>query len=285
MSTTKKTITLRLLAVILICITCLANFNITANAAVTCDIPVSRNVNGWVVPAGSSKQSSTELYLYPGDIVYFNFTYTPSSASMSFGLSTPSNKFRLFNTAAGSGVARYTMTINEEGVHKFKVRNNSSGQNVTVNGRYSTGCSYPFRSSYMATKISQSYSSSHYGMDIVASNPGDIKGYPIYSVGSGTVKVSTYSSSAGYYAVVVGKGGYTTRYLHMNSQPSVSVENAINESTLIGYVGNSGTSSGYHLHIDVNTVNGYYGGSASNNVNSSTTIDPKTLFPQISFTY
>lgn len=285
MSTTKKTITLRLLAVILICITCLANFNITANAAVTCDIPVSRNVNGWVVPAGSSKQSTTELYLYPGDIVYFNFTYTPTSASMSFGLTTPSNKFRLFNTSAGSGVASYTMTINEEGVHKFKVRNNSSGQNVTVNGRYSTGCSYPFRSSYMATKISQSYSSSHYGMDIVASTPGGIAGYPIYSVGSGTVKVSTYSSSAGYYAVVVGKGGYTTRYLHMNSQPSVSVESAINESTLIGYVGNSGTSSGYHLHIDVNTVNGYYGGSASNNVNSSTTIDPKTLFPQISFTY
>lgn len=284
MSTTKKTIALRLLAVILICITCLANFNITANAAVTCDIPVSRNVNGWVVSAGSSKQSSTELYLYPGDIVNFNFTYTPASASMSFGLLTPSNKFRLFNTTAGSGVARYTMTINEEGVHKFRVRNNSSGQNVTINGRYSTGCSYPFRSSYMATKISQSYSSSHYGLDIVAATAGAIAGYPIYSIESGTVKVATYSSTAGYYAVVVGNGGYTTRYLHMNSDPKVSVNDVITQSTLIGYVGTSGTSTGYHLHLDVNTVGAYYGGSGSNNVNYNTTIDPKPLFPQISFT-
>lgn len=265
-----KTIRLRLLAVILICITCLANFNITANAAVTCDIPVSRNVNSWVVPAGSSKQSSTELYLHPGDIVYFDFTYTPASVSMSFGLLTPSNKFRLFNTTAGSGVARNTITIKEQGIYKFRVRNNSSGQNVTINGRYSTGCSYPFRGSYIAKKISQSYSSSHYGMDIVESTPGAIAGYQIYSVGSGTVKVATYSSSAGYYAVVVGNGGYTTRYLHMNSQPKVSTESAIDESTLIGYVGNSGKSTGYHLHIDVNTVNGYYGGSASNNVNSNT---------------
>lgn len=284
MSTTKKSTVVRFLTVIFVCLICLANFNITADAAVTCDVPITRNINGWSVPAGSSKQSSTELYLYPGDIVYFNFTYTPSSAGMSFGLLTPSNTFKLFNTSAGSGVARSTLTITEQGIHKFRVRNNSSAINVTVNGSYSTGCSYPFRGSYMATRLSQAYSSSHYGLDIVAATAGEIAGYPIYSIGSGTVKVATYSSSAGYYAVVVGDGGYTTRYLHMNSSPKVSVDNVINQSTLIGYVGTSGNSSGYHLHLDVNTVNGYYGGSASNNVNYNTTIDPKPLFPQISFT-
>ena len=53
--------------------------------------------------------------------------------------------------------------------------------------------------------------------------------------------------------------------------------------TLLGYVGSTGTSSGAHLHLDVNTVGAYYGGTNSNNVNKDTTINPVTLFPQISF--
>lgn len=96
-------------------------------------------------------------------------------------------------------------------------------------------------------------------------------------------KVATYSSTAGYYVVVVGDGGLTTRYLHMKSQPSVSVNDTVTQSTLLGYVGSTGTSSGAHLHLDVNTVGAYYGGTNSNNVNKDTTINPVTLFPQISF--
>lgn len=149
---------------------------------------------------------------------------------------------------------------------------------------YSTGCSYTFRSPKLATNISQSYSSSHYGIDIVAETSSAIAGYPIYSIGCGTVKVATYSPTAGYYVVVVGDGGYTSRYLHMNSQPSVSVNSSVTQSTLLGYVGTTGTSTGYHLHLDVNTVGAYYGGDGSGNVNYNTTIDPETLFPQINFT-
>ncbi|GEM_PF-5581274 len=37
------------------------------------------------------------------------------------------------------------------------------------------------------------------------------------------------------------------------------------------------------LYMDVNTVNATSGGSGNNAVNSSTTIDPKKLFPQIGF--
>lgn len=135
----------------------------------------------------------------------------------------------------------------------------------------------------MPKKLSQGYGSSHYGIDIVASTAGAISGYKIYSTGSGTVKVATYSSTAGYYVVVVGDGGLTTRYLHMKSQPSVSVNDTVTQSTLLGYVGSTGTSSGAHLHLDVNTVGAYYGGTNSNNVNKDTTINPVTLFPQISF--
>lgn len=281
MSITQKSKLIRFVVAIFICFALMSSFSVKASAAVTCDVPVTRSISGWSVAAGQTKQSTTELYLYPGDIVYFNFTYTPTSSGVSFGLLTPSNTFRVFNATSGKAV--YTMTINEQGIHKFRVKNNSS-VSISVSGKYSTGCSYPFRSSYMATKLSQAYGSSHYGLDIVASTAGAIAGYPIYSIGCGDVKVATYSSSAGYYVVVVGDDGYTTRYLHMNSQPSVSVNNSVSQSTLLGYVGTSGNSTGYHLHLDVNTVGAYYGGSASNNVNYNTTIDPKPLFPHISFT-
>lgn len=62
-----------------------------------------------------------------------------------------------------------------------------------------------------------------------------------------------------------------------------TVNDTVTQSTLLGYVGNTGTSTGAHLHLDVNTVGAYYGGTASNNVNKDTTINLVTLFPQISF--
>ena len=59
----------------------------------------------------------------------------------------------------------------------------------------------------------------------------------------------------------------------MDNSPSVSVDEQVNYSDLIGYVGKEGAgSTGYHLHIDVNTIGAYYGGDSSNNVNYDTTI-------------
>lgn len=252
--------------------------DIKSSASVLSDVPYSGSINS-TITGNNTLTNSTELYLYPGDIVYFNFTYTPGGP-VSFGVVTPSNSYKYFTVTSGS--CNGTITISETGIHKIQIRSNSASQ-ITVRGTYSTGCSYVFKSSYMATKLSQKYNSSHYGIDIVADTAGAIAGYPIYSMGKGTVKVATYSSTAGYYVVVVGDEGYTSRYLHMNNSPSVSVGNSVSESTLLGYVGTTGTSTGYHLHLDVNTVGAYYGGSGSNNVNYSTTVDPQTLFPQINF--
>lgn len=284
MSNTKENKLMKLCATLIICLLCIVNIYSLPVSAVASDLPVIRSVNGWSVPAGSTKQSSTGVYLYPGDIVYFDFTYTPSHTSMSFGLLTPSNTFKLFNTA-GSGIAKSTITITEEGVYKFRVRNNSSSYDATINGKYYTGCSYPFRSPYVAKKISTSYTSSHYGLDIVATTPGAIEGYPIYSIQKGTVEVAEFSASAGYYVVIIGDNGYTSRYLHMQDTLEVNAGDNVTYTTLLGYVGNSGISTGPHLHIDVNTVNGTAGESSGGTINYNTTIDPESLFPQISFTY
>lgn len=278
MLTSSKSRAIRFISFLAACTIMALIFGMFASAEVTCDIPVSRSFD-WSVNANKSKVSTTELYLYPGDIVYFNCTYTPSVSGVKFGLSGPSG---VKMQSASSGSFKYTMTITEEGIYKVRVSNQSSST-IKAKGTYSTGCTYPFRSPNIAKKLSQGYGSSHYGIDIVASTAGAIYGYKIYSTGSGTVKVATYSSTAGYYVVVVGDGGLTTRYLHMKSQPSVSVNDTVTQSTLLGYVGSTGTSSGAHLHLDVNTVGAYYGGTNSNNVNKDTTINPVTLFPQISF--
>lgn len=277
----RKTMSAFIVATILL----LSNINITACAAVTCDIPVTHYINYKSIATEGTYQDTEGLYLYPGDIVYYNFTYTNSNVVMSFGLVTPSNQFRYFNTGAGSGVAKSYLTITEEGIHKFEVRNNSSNYAVTINGYYSTGSSYPFRSPKLAKTISQKYKQSHYGLDIVETTSGAIEGYPIYSIQKGSVKIAQKSSTAGYYVVIIGDNGYTSRYLHMNDVPVVKSGNAATYTTLLGYAGNSGDSHGAHLHIDVNTVNGTSGGASGGTITYNTTIDPESLFPQISFIY
>lgn len=282
----KKTIVMKFWAVILVCLTYLTNINITASAAVTSDIPSTQTITYKSVAAEDSYRDTKGLYLYPGDIVYFDFTHTNTNVVIQFGLVTPSNKFRYYSTGAGSGVARGFITINEEGIHKFRVKNTSSSYAVTINGYYYTGSSYPFRSPKVAKTISQKYSRSHYGLDIVETTSGAILNYPIYSIQNGSVEVAGWSDSAGYYVVIIGDNGYTSRYLHMNANPKVKQYSTVTYQTLLGYAGNTGDSRGAHLHIDVNTVNGTAGESSPNGtITYDTTIDPESLFPQISFTY
>lgn len=44
---------------------------------------------------------------------------------------------------------------------------------------------------------------------------------------------------------------YYSLYAHMNSTPVVSVGQTVQKGQLLGYVGTSGESTGYHLHIEV----------------------------------
>ena len=271
----------RLIISMLLCCFFFTAFGISSSAQITCTIPFTGKVNDKTVNGNAALKFSNELYLYPGDIVYLNFTYSSSNSNVQFGVVDPSGTFRYF--VGTSGLCKKTYTVKQEGIHKVRIKNNSETA-VTVNGNFSTGCSYPFRNTQIATNISNSYSSSHYGLDIIETYPKSINGYAIYSIGSGTVEYENLSETAGYYVAIIGDGGYTTRYLHMKSRALVRKGNNVTYNTLLGYVGNTGKySTGPHLHLDINTVNGIYGGSNSNNVNYTTTIDPKKVFPQISF--
>ncbi len=100
----------------------------------------------------------------------------------------------------------------------------------------------------------------HYGMDFTAPT-----GTEIYSTGDGVVKIVD-SSHRGYgNKVVIDHGfGYQTLYGHMSAF-NVKVGQKVKRGDVIGYVGNTGLSTGPHLHYEVihnnkkvNPVNYYF---------------------------
>ncbi|MEU7476811.1 peptidoglycan DD-metalloendopeptidase family protein [Lentzea sp. NPDC042327] len=76
-------------------------------------------------------------------------------------------------------------------------------------------------------------------------------GYKVYSSAPGTVsKVANLgSTSYGRYIVIDHAGGWQTLYAHLSSQ-DVSVGQSVSEKTMIGRVGNTGGSTGPHLHYE-----------------------------------
>lgn len=93
--------------------------------------------------------------------------------------------------------------------------------------------------------------SNHKGTDIAAP-----RGTPIYAVATGTVSISTYGNSYGQYVSIYHGNGVSTLYAHMiiGSQ-TVKAGDTVKQGQIIGYVGTSGSSTGYHLHLEFQ-VNG-----------------------------
>ncbi|HNO71521.1 MAG TPA: M23 family metallopeptidase [Bacteroidia bacterium] len=103
------------------------------------------------------------------------------------------------------------------------------------------------------------YEKFHAGMDFTA-NPGT----EIYATGDGTISLAEYGSGYGNHVVVDHGYGYKTLYGHME-KISVRIGQKVKRGELLGYVGNTGLSSGPHVHYEVhknnttvNPVNFYY---------------------------
>jgi murein DD-endopeptidase MepM/ murein hydrolase activator NlpD len=78
-------------------------------------------------------------------------------------------------------------------------------------------------------------------------------GTPIYATGNGVVTRSGHSQGYGGYGIVVmiNHGfGFETLYGHL-SRTAVRVGQRVSRGDLIGYMGNTGTSVGSHLHYEV----------------------------------
>lgn len=96
-------------------------------------------------------------------------------------------------------------------------------------------------------KISQRYWFCHNGWDIA--NP---EGTPVYAVDDGEVKFAGWSEQGyGYMAVIDHGGRYQTLYAHFRESPLVSAGQSVSGGTIIGYMGNTGFSTGPHLHFEI----------------------------------
>lgn len=83
-------------------------------------------------------------------------------------------------------------------------------------------------------------------------------GTPIRAVAAGTVHRRTYSGGAGHYIALRHADNIYTQYHHLRSASPLSVGSSVRPGQTIGYVGNTGNSTGPHLHFEV--MRGGYGG-------------------------
>lgn len=104
----------------------------------------------------------------------------------------------------------------------------------------------------------------HGGIDISGSGFGS----PIYASTSGTiVRINTSCSDRGYYGSTCGGGygnyvevqsddGYIIYYAHMKNQIKGSLGSRVTKGQLLGYMGDSGSSTGTHLHFEIRDAGG-----------------------------
>lgn len=92
-------------------------------------------------------------------------------------------------------------------------------------------------------------STNHEGIDIAVP-----EGTPIRASKGGTVIIASYNGGYGNYTCIDHGSGLSTCYAHQSSY-AVSAGQRVSQGQVIGYSGNTGASTGPHLHFEVR-ING-----------------------------
>jgi len=122
--------------------------------------------------------------------------------------------------------------------------------------------SFPPVDGFISQRMENRFSNigeAHGGIDIVAK-----KGTPISSASAGVVVFSGWTYEMGNLIIIYHGDGYMTYYGH-NQNNLVSRLDMVKRGDVIGYVGNTGLSSGPHLHFEI--------------WKDDSTIDPLIFFP------
>lgn len=102
--------------------------------------------------------------------------------------------------------------------------------------------------------MNQYFSWYHPGVDIGASI-----GTPIIAAHSGVVKTAIaggWNYGFGTHVMISGDNGYTTLYAHMSAVNVSSGQKVVAGSTVIGWIGMTGKTTGPHLHFEVRSGGG-----------------------------
>ncbi|MFV0498756.1 MAG: murein hydrolase activator EnvC family protein [Bacilli bacterium] len=116
-----------------------------------------------------------------------------------------------------------------------------------------SGFSSPLDNGYISSEFGWRWGSMHAGIDMYNSNRR------IMAAANGIVGAVGYDNSRGNYVYIhhtINGSRYSTAYFHMSSSAYVNIGQQVNTNTQLGSMGNTGNSTGPHLHFEI-LVNWY----------------------------
>jgi len=119
----------------------------------------------------------------------------------------------------------------------------------------------PVSVGYITSEFGSRWGSFHRGLDISNGDPYNTKIYPVANgivtskyydyYGALVLTIEHYDATSGKY--------YTSLYAHMNSwAPNIYVGKYVTSDDYIGYMGNTGYSTGPHLHLEIGPCRLYH---------------------------
>ena len=90
----------------------------------------------------------------------------------------------------------------------------------------------------------------HYGIDLVSYLDGCTTIDYIIAYADGTVIANRYDDERGYY-ITIDHGSFRTWYQHMRYASILQVGQPVKKGWVVGLMGNTGKSTGAHLHFGV----------------------------------
>jgi len=115
---------------------------------------------------------------------------------------------------------------------------------LVINGQLQKAFSWPAKAR-ISSNFGQRWGRMHYGIDIAV-----VTGTPVKAAADGVV---TFAGTNGGYGILVTidhGNGVETRYAH-NSRVAVKVGQQVKRGDIIAYSGNTGNSTGPHLHFEI----------------------------------
>ncbi len=192
----------------------------------------------------------------------------PSKSTTQLTQISSGTKFVVKGDEGGSdGWAYGVTTVNGKDYWGYIPISHVSTKN-TISYYSSLGWGYPLKNEkynyiYSPFAPRSSLEDEHRGIDINEKDEQkDIEGETVIAAFDGVVKESGYSSSAGYYICIISKTdvdpvtgkNLVAIYMHLREFPLYTEGNDVNRGQTIGYVGNTGKSTGSHLHFEVNNI-------------------------------
>ena len=185
-----------------------------------------------------------ERDIYPGDKfqIMYEQLYSDNGEYLGTGevifaslyLNSRKQEFRLFRYENEKGVVGY---YDENGKGASKTLKKTPINGARISSKFNKNRKHPVLG----------YSRAHKGIDFAAPT-----GTPIPAAGSGKIVFRGWKSGYGNYIKIRHNGTYSTAYAHLNSFKSgINVGTQVKQGQVVGYVGNTGLSTGPHLHYEI----------------------------------